>query len=98
MGTGYRAQPPGLQKLRQQIAEYTNHRITFREIHELQVEGKRVLMFEIPPAIHGTPTTWHGVAYGRLHDRLQPLTLDQIDQIRRSAAYEDWSAEVCPDA
>ncbi len=98
VGTGYCHQPPGLEKRKQQIAQHTNHRLTFRHIHEITVDGKRVLMFEIPPAIPGTPTTWDGIAYGRSHDRLEPLRLDQIDQIRRSATYEDWSAEKCPSA
>lgn len=98
VGTGYRAQPPGLEKLRQQIAQHTNHQMTFRRIHELRIEDKRVLLFEIPPASRGVPTTWDGIAYGRIHDALSPLPLDRTEQIRRQVTYEDWSAQVCPKA
>ncbi len=98
VGTQYRAHPPGLDKLKRQIADHTNHRLTFRNIYELEVERKRVLMFEIPPAVQGIPTTWDGIAYGRIHDSLVPLTLDGIERIRRKAVYEDWSAETCPQA
>jgi exodeoxyribonuclease X len=40
-------------ELKKYIADHTPYRTTFRDIHELTVEGKRVLMFEIPPASPG---------------------------------------------
>ncbi len=97
-GTSYRAQAPGLEKLKKQIADRTNHRMTFRNIYELHVDGRRVLLFEIPPASQGIPTTWDGIAYGRIHDSLTPLPLDGIERIRRRMLYEDWSAYTCPNA
>lgn len=98
VGTNYRHQRPGLEKLKQEIEQHTNHQMTFRAIHEVTVEGKRVALFEIPAAARGIPTTWNGIAYGRIHDSLKPLTLDKIEQIRRQAAFEDWSAQTCPGA
>jgi ATP-dependent DNA helicase RecG len=79
-------------------AKDTNHRNTIDAAHELTVEGKRVLMLEIPSAPTGIPTEWRGVPFGRHNDSTQPLTVDQIDRIRRQHALTDWSAEVVADA
>jgi len=76
-GSNYRSDPPGLEKLKKQIAQRTNHQMTFRNIYEIFVEGKRVILFEIPPASRGIPTTWGGIAYGRTGDSLTPLTIDK---------------------
>lgn len=98
VGSNYRRQKPGLDKLKYEIAQRTNHRVTFRDIHEVELAGKRVVLFEIPAAARGIPTTWDGIAYGRIHDSLIPLTLDKIEQIRRQATFEDWSAQICSGA
>ena len=98
VGTNYRHQPPGLERLKQEIAQHTNHQLTFHAIHEVIDVGKRVVLFKIPAASRGIPTTWKGIAYGRIHDSLKPLTLDKIERIRRQATYEDWSAQICPEA
>lgn len=98
VGTNYRRQPPGLEKLKRQIAEHTNHQMTFRQIYDTILGTKRILLFEIPAASPGIPTTWNGVAYGRIHDSLVPLSLDKVEHIRRHATYEDWSAGICPGA
>ena len=98
IGSNYRLTPPGLDRLKEQVAQHTNHRMTFAGVHELTVEGKRVVMFEIPAATRGIPTTWKGIAYGRIHDSLGPLALHEIEEIRRQAPLDDWSAKVCEGA
>jgi ATP-dependent DNA helicase RecG len=98
VGTNYRSQQPGLEKLKNEIARHTNHQMTFRVIHELIEEDKRVLLFEIPAAPPGIPTTWNGIAWGRIHESLVPLSVDKIEQIRRKAVFEDWSAQICEEA
>ena len=95
VGSNYRLTPPGLDRLKEQIAQHTNHQMTFAGVHELKVDGKRVVMFEIPAATRGIPTTWHGVAYGRIHESLGPLALHEIEEIRRQAPLDDWSAKAC---
>jgi len=95
VGSHFRLTPPGLDRLKKEIAQYTNHRISFAVVHELMVDGERVVMFEIPPAPRGVPTTWKGIAYGRNHESLEPLALYEIEAIRRQAPLDDWSAEVC---
>jgi len=98
VGSNYRLTPPGLDHLKEQIAQHTNHQMTFAGVHELTVDGKRAVMFEIPAATRGIPTTWKGVAYGRIHESLGPLALHEIEEIRRQAPLDDWSAKVCEEA
>ncbi|MEW6607234.1 MAG: RNA-binding domain-containing protein [bacterium] len=95
VGSNYRQQAPGLEKLKKQISSHTNHGLTFRNIYELEVDGKRVVIFEIPSASRGIPTTWDGIAYGRIGDSLSPLSLDKIEGIRKQVGIEDWSAQIC---
>jgi ATP-dependent DNA helicase RecG len=94
-GTNYRRQKPGLDRLKVKIAQHTNHQITFREIHELNDVQGRVVLFEIWPAPHGIPTTWKGVAYGRIHESLGLLNLQEIEQIRGQGTPVDWSSQIC---
>ena len=44
--------------LKQEIAEKINNRLTFKEIYELDTESGRVILFEIPPALAGNPSTF----------------------------------------
>jgi ATP-dependent DNA helicase RecG len=97
VGSNYRHQKPGLEKLKREISKHTNHQTTFNDIHELVVDGRRVVLLQIPPALRGVPTTWQGIAYGRIHDSLGPLNLQKIETIRRQAI-EDWSAGICAGA
>jgi len=97
-GTNYRSTKQGLEKLKVQISQHANHQITFIDIHEIKELQGRVLLFQIPPAPRGIPATWNGVAYGRISERLGPLSLQEIEQIRRQIAFEDWSAQICEGA
>jgi len=97
-GTKYRSSKQGLEKLKVQISQHTNHQITFIDIHELKEPEGRVLLFQIPPAPRGIPTTWKGVAYGRISERNSPLSLHEIELIRRQIALQDWSAQICEGA
>jgi ATP-dependent DNA helicase RecG len=47
VGTDFRLQHDHLHSLKQQVKQSTGS-ISFREIHELMVDGKRVLLFETP--------------------------------------------------
>ena len=87
----------GLQRLKKAIAEQTNNRITFREIHELQASGKRIVVFEIPPATRGIPTQWAGAAWAREGESLVPLPLSKIDEIRAQPPAE-WAKTIVAEA
>jgi hypothetical protein len=59
------------------IADKTTNHITFIEIHELAVENKRVLLFQIPAAPNGIPVAWSGHYYGRDNESLVSLNLEE---------------------
>lgn len=92
-GTRYKESPDALNKLKHEIAQETNHQLTFHAIHELLVEGQRVLLFQVPASINGVPTEWRGRVYGRHGESVSPLSLSEIDRIR-APLREDWSAHV----
>ena len=81
VGTSFRSDPAKLQGLKKEVADYTTNRLTFREIHEVIHEGKRVILFEIPPATAGHPTAWKGHYYGRDGESLGPLNTDERHRI-----------------
>ncbi len=62
LGTSYKNGMKSLQKLKYDLSQHTTDRNTFRDIYELEVEGKRVLMFQIPAAPRGIPTAWQGIS------------------------------------
>lgn len=93
VGSNYRKDEKSLRDLKKEIKAKTNQALTFVEIYELTVSGKRVVMFQIPPAFPGIPTTWDNRAYSRTGDSLEPLPLNKLDEIRRQTGY-DWSKEL----
>jgi ATP-dependent DNA helicase RecG len=98
IGTQFRPGRASLDSLKQEIAQHTTGRLTFKEIHELLLPEGRVVMFEIPPAPQGIPIGWKGHFYGRDAHALGALNLQEIEQIRAQAGHRDWSAQTCPDA
>lgn len=82
-----------LPNLKKEVAAQTNERLTFIEIYETELEGKRVVAFQIPPAIPGIPTTWNGAAYAREGESLCPLPMNKVDLIRSQIGL-DWSKEI----
>ena len=97
-GSNYRLQAPGLDSLKKEIAQYTNNQITFIDIHEFKDAKGRVVLFEIPPAPRGIPTSWKGHFYGRIHENRSPLSIRELDQIRGQGTPDDWSAQICDGA
>ena len=96
-GTNYRSEPLELQKLKSEL-NALEPSVTFRNIHELFVDGKRVLLLEIPAAPRGIPIAWNGHYYGRAGESIDALGLDKLDEIRQQTLATDWSAQVVPDA
>lgn len=83
IGTTFRNDPVKLQGLTKIIADQTSNRLTFRGIHEVSYEGKRVVMFEVPPATPGQPTAWKGHYYGRDGESLGALNTDERHRIEQ---------------
>jgi len=98
VGSGYRTNPARLQSLKKEIADKTNNRITFREIHEVETGKGRVVLFQIPAAPPGIPVSWEGIWYGRDGESLVKLNIEEIERIRQQGREEDWSKKICEGA
>ena len=98
VGTNYRPDKNSLNGLKHEIANLTNNRITFIEIHEFNFSNERVILFQIPPATPGNPTSWKGHYFGRDGESLVALNQQEYDQIRNQSTAVDWSAEICENA
>lgn len=100
-GTSYRqeesSRSSGLQKLKHEISQKTNAGMTFEEIYEYHLEGKRVIAFQIPAGTFATPTTWEGIPWSRENE-----SLVQMPQFKLEAIYgqsrPDWSRQVAYEA
>lgn len=98
VGTDYRREPERLQSLKHQIAQDSDPATSFREIHQFLADGKRVLLFEIPPAPRGIPIAWKGHYYARNGESLTALSIAKQDEIRAQSLADDWSSVVVRDA
>ncbi len=96
VGSEYRKEG-SLQNLKKEIVGGTNERLTFMEIYELYIDGRRVVAFQIPPAMRGIPTTWNGAAYAREGEHVSPLPIDKMDLIRSQIGV-DWSKWIVEEA
>ncbi|HEX2867314.1 MAG TPA: RNA-binding domain-containing protein [Ignavibacteriales bacterium] len=99
VGSNYRnTSRAHLDSLKGEVAGKTTNRITFIDIHELNLPEGRVVIFQIPAAPKGIPVAWEGHYYGREGEELSPLNLEEIERIRKQTAHVDWSAGICPEA
>ena len=98
VGTTYREDSIKLQNLKNEIANKTSNRITFKEIHEVQTDKGRVVLFQIPSAPRGLPISWEGHYYGRDGESLNALNIEEIGRIRQQNIEDDWSIQICMDA
>ena len=94
LGTSYKNSMKSLQKLKQDLSQHTTDNNTFRDIYELEVEGKRVLMFQIPAAPRGIPMAWQGHFYARRGESLGALDMNKYEEIRSQTVNEDWSKQI----
>ena len=98
LGTTYKNSMKSLQKLKQDLSQHTTDNNTFRDIYELEVEGKRVLMFQIPAAPRGIPMAWQGHFYARRGESLVALDMSKYEEIRRQTSDFDWSKQIADGA
>ncbi len=98
VGSDYRRDRERLHGLKMQIAQGSDPSVTFREIHELDTDKGRVIMFEIPAAPSGIPIAWQGHYYARAGESLTHLGLDKLDEIRKQGRATDWSGQAVPKA
>ncbi len=98
VGTNFRKNRRDLDSLKKEIADKTSNRITFKEIHELNLPEGRVILFQIPAAPKGLPVSFEGHFYGREAGSLSPLNIEELERIRFQNRDDDWSAEIIPEA
>ncbi len=98
VGTKFRKNRVDLDSLKSEVAQKTTTNISFLEIYEIEKEGKRIILFEIPPAPQGIPIAWSGHFYARDGEVLAPLGIDKIERIRNQKKQKDWSMEICYEA
>ncbi len=100
-GTAYRkeAKVPsiGLRRLKHEIAEHTNSGMTFEEIYEFELDEKRIVAFQVPPATFATPTTWRGIPWSRENESLAEMPQFKLEAIY-SQNRPDWSRRISYDA
>lgn len=97
-GSAFRSDDKSLQSLKKEIADKTTDRVSFIEIYALQYQGKRLVLFQIPPAPKGIPIAFEGHYYGRDHESLVGLNIEKIERIRNQIITDDWSAQIVPSA
>ncbi len=91
LGTSFKNSMKSLQKLKQDLSQHTTDNHTFREIYELKVEGKRVLLFQIPATPRGIPMAWKGHFYARRGESLGALDMGKYEEIRRQVLDVDYA-------
>ncbi|EDM36246.1 putative transcriptional regulator [Pedobacter sp. BAL39] len=94
IGTAFRLEHQKLNSLKGEIANKTDPKVTFVDIHEFKIDGKRVLLFQIPPAPQGMPISFEGHYYARNGEELVPLNIEKIERIRAQSQVSDLSAEI----
>ena len=98
VGSIYRSKRKDLDSLKGEMANKTTNRISFIDIHEVNLPEGRVVMFQIPAAPKGIPTAFDGHYYSRDGEELVPLNIEKIERIRAQATKEDWSSAIVPSA
>ncbi|MCM8534626.1 MAG: putative DNA binding domain-containing protein [Lentisphaeraceae bacterium] len=107
LGTNYCNAVGALEKIKREVSENISNKLSFRHIAELEREGKRLLLFEIPAAPQGIPIAWKGHYHARVGESLTAMDIDKIERIRAQVKTIDWSAglvksasldDLCPDA
>lgn len=100
-GTAYRkeAQTPsvGLRRLKHEVAKFTNDGMTFEEVYEFEVEGKRIVAFQVPAGTFATPTTWHGIPWSRENESLVEMPKFKLEAIYGQSR-PDWSRQLAFEA
>lgn len=98
VGTTFKDGEIALNKLKQDMSQHTTDNLIFREIVPIEVEGKRVVLFQVPASPRNIVMHWKGIAYGRDGESLKPLNQAKQDAIRRQPPLPDWSAQLVPNA
>ena len=97
-GTAHLVDSLHRQSLKQHIHQSIDQGLTIREVYEVTVDEKRVVLMEVPAAPQGIPISWKGDYRARAGESLVSLSLDKLDEIRQQTIGADWTAVVVPEA
>ena len=98
VGTAHLVDVQQRQSLKQHIHQSIDQGLTIREVHEVTIDEKRVVLLEVPAAPQGIPISWKGDYRARAGESLVTLTLDKLDEVRQQTIGVDWTAVVVPEA
>lgn len=98
VGTNFKDSEMALNKLKHDMSQHTTDNLIFRDIVPLNVEGKRVLLFQVPPTPRNIVMHWKGIAYSRDGESLKPINQTKRDEIRHQSPIPDWTAQLVPNA
>ena len=98
VGTQYKSKESELNQLKKNVADKINNRISFIEIYNVILPEGRVIMFQIPAAPQGLPISFEGHFYGRDHESMVSLNIEELERIRRQSSLHDWTANIVPSA
>lgn len=91
-GTNFKNSDVALNKLKQDMSQHTTDNLIFRDIVPLDIEGKRVLLFQIPASPRNMVMHWKGIAYSRDGESIKPMNQAKRDEIRFQSPAPDWTA------
>ena len=80
----------GLRNLKHEIAENLNNGLTFEEVYEFDMDGKRVVALQIPPCEFASPTTCRGIPWSRENESLVEMPRFKLEAIWGQSR-PDWS-------
>lgn len=98
VGTNFKDGEVALNKLKNDMSQHTTDNLIFRNIIPIEVEGKRVLLFQVPASPRNIVMHWKGIAYSRVGESLKPLNQAKQDAIRQQPPIPDWTAQLVPNA
>ncbi len=97
VGTQFKKEEEAMNKTKQEIKEQINNNLSFTEVVEKIIDGKRVIFFGIPAALKGIPTTYQDKAYGRTGESIDILSNYEMKKIY-SQTSDDWSKKIVENA
>lgn len=87
-----------LNEYKLEISNHTSPILSFLATYRCRVDGKDVILFQIPAAPQGIPVAWKGHFYGRSGESLVALDIGEIERIRNQNKKKDWSAQIADGA
>ena len=96
VGTTHLVDGQQRQSLKHHIHQSIDQGLTIREVYEVTIDGKRVVLLEVPAAPRGIPISWKGDYRARAGESLVPLSLDKLAGAPSSCPRQRWAILIRP--